>query len=117
VPRGLEQVARLACGKLTIADRPAGCKATRSVLIAARKPKPRELRLPRVGGCVVWGNQDRSKATLKLNRSSSSPGAPIDHRRLWPRAAAAWDFFYRSSPGEISYTIQPGGAKGTIVLD
>ena len=116
VPRGLEEVARLACGKLTVADLPAGCRTTRPILIAAGQPSPRELKLPRAGGCVVWGNQDGSEATVEFSRSTP-PDAPINHRRLWPRATAAWDFFYRSSPAEIPYTIQPGRAKGTIVLD
>ena len=88
----------------------------RAVLIVAGKPRPRELRLPKAGGCVIWGNEDGSETTLTSDRGSP-PDADASERRLWPRAAVAWDFFARSSTQTISYALKPGGAKGTILLE
>ena len=55
-------------------------------------------------------------ATVRFQRSSPDD-AHIGKRRLLPKAAVTWDYFSRSSPGKISYTIDPGGAKGTILLE
>ena len=115
-PRGLEEITSLACGKLTLAERPAGCRVTRALVIVGRKPRPGELRLPRGGSCVVWGNRDRSHVTVSFDKRPP-PGAVIVYRRLWPKAAATWDFFSGLPAGRISYTVKPGDAKGTIVLE
>ena len=115
--RELQAVRRLRCGEVTFAERPAGCKRTRAVVIEDGKPTPRELRLPVVGGCVLWGNKGPSQVAVKSGRGSSS--AFFSHSALSPDSplATSSDFFYGSSPGRIPYMIEPGGAKGAIVLE
>ena len=115
--RELQAVRRLRCGEVTFAERPAACKRTRAVLIEGGKPTPRELRLPVMGGCVLWGNKGTPKVAVRSERGSSS--AFFSHSALSPGSplATSSDFFYGSSPGRIPYTIEPGRAKGAIVLE
>jgi hypothetical protein len=116
VPRELADAAELDCGARTLAELPAGCETTRAVTVVAGRPRPARLRMPRARACVVWANADDSEATLRFRRSRTIEVARVQ-RRLWPTSAAAWDFFFRSQPGSISYTIEPGGARGTIELE
>jgi hypothetical protein len=115
--RELQAVRRLRCGEVTFAERPAACKRTRAVLIDGGKPTPRALRLPVVGGCVLWGNKGTPQVAVRSERGSSS--AFFSHSALSPGSplATSSDFFYGSSPGRIPYTIEPGRAKGAIVLE
>lgn len=113
--RELQAVRRLRCGEVTFAHRAAGCKTTRAVLIEGGMPLPRELRLPVVGGCLLWGNKDTRQVAVRSARGSSS--AFFSHSALFPGWAQTSDFFHGSSPGRIPYTIEPGGAKGAIILE
>ncbi|MCA1697560.1 MAG: hypothetical protein LC790_01090, partial [Actinobacteria bacterium] len=53
---GLDQIRRLRGGEREIEDRPAACRATHAVLIAAGEPEPQTLRAA-PGDCVIWGNK------------------------------------------------------------
>jgi hypothetical protein len=117
-PQSLRRIAELDCGRRTLAERPAGCRVTRAVVVAGGRPEPPELRLPVAGGCVVWGNEGPSEVVLDFAGGDTPPEAQVaqQRRRLWPRAAVTWDFFLRSPPRRITYTVKPGGAEGAIVL-
>lgn len=115
-PRGLGAIAGLECGERTIAERPAACETARAVVVTGGRPRPRRLRMPRARSCVFWGNADASETRVVFRRSRTIEVATME-RRMWPASGVAWDFFLRSQPGTISYTVEPGGAKGSIELE
>ena len=98
-----------------IAWLPLLCRTRRANLWSAAPTEEGSHREP--GGCVLWGNKGTPRVAVRSERGSSS--AFFSHSALSPGSplATSSDFFYGSSPGRIPYTIEPGRAKGAIVLE
>ena len=129
---GLEEIRRLRGGDRTVEQRPAGCRATHAVLIAAGKPEPATL-MAELGDCVIWGNKGAvsvevaSAIECRGYRSCSTFSRTVGRRRA-AGAVGPLKNLHADLGGRIPYTIsglasrsqgpriEPGGGKGTIVL-
>ena len=94
---GLEQIGSLPGGKDRLEERPATCRRTHAVLIAAGKPQPARLEL-RPGDCVVWGNKGAADVGVQ---SAGGPPRMSGKRAFGALFAFAMTIGAREVGGEI----------------
>lgn len=146
-PSDLRQVRKLQFGEEAFDQRPASCATTHGVLIVDGKPKPGKLRIGSGACVLWGNTSDRAVHVVSkqpypeggsMTRSHELPPrsaglygplerltpqrAALDERRRKERTSCPYQAVglgdpSTTAPVEHSYTITPGGARGTLIVD